>query len=185
MQLRTSKAKRFFWASILVASLAAGSAWTLLTLFPANAKLDSTGIPSAFWASSIFLFFTSVVLQYGHHAVTQEQQRLFRKAMLVAVCCAVAFLVTQSLAIHRLIVRQNAELVSVDANGFVLTFVALHAMHVMVAVLVLVYVTVEGFADRYDHEYHWGVTACTGFWHGLGMAWCFILAAIVISLHGT
>jgi len=183
MQPRTSNAKQFFCVAIFVGLVAAGGAWALIALVQPPPEIGSTGIPNAFWFSSIFLFLTSVSLQFGLDAVTREKQPKFRKAMTIALCFALAFLSTQSLAIYQLIVRQNPEQVSVDANGFVLTFAALHAMHVTLAMLVLVYVTVEGFSYRYDHEYHWGVTACTWFWHGLGIAWCFILAAIVISLY--
>jgi len=44
-----------------------------------------------------------------------------------------------------------------------------------------VYVTVQALADRYDHEYYWGVTLCAWFWHALGLVWCVILATMGIA----
>ncbi len=52
----------------------------------------------------------------------------------------------------------------------------------VVAVLVLVYVIVQGLSNRYDHEYYWGVVVCTYFWHALGWVWLCILGASLIAL---
>jgi cytochrome c oxidase subunit III len=48
--------------------------------------------------------------------------------------------------------------------------------------LFLVFVTVQGFADRYDHEYYWGVLVCACFWHALGIVWLAILFVLVIAV---
>src|SRR5205807_9561702 len=58
---------------------------------------------------------------------------------------------------------------------------ALHAMHLSLALLFLIWVTLNALADRYDPEYSWGVTVCTSFWNGLGIAWMCILMAFVIA----
>jgi hypothetical protein len=59
--------------------------------------------------------------------------------------------------------------------------VALHAMHFTLALMFLVWVTLGAFADRYDHEYFWGVVVCAWFWHALGIAWGCILIVFAIS----
>ena len=58
---------------------------------------------------------------------------------------------------------------------------ALHGMHFVVAVLFLSYVTVRALADRYDHEYYWGVSVAAWFWHALGVVWIGILAVFAIA----
>ena len=57
---------------------------------------------------------------------------------------------------------------------------ALHGMHFVIALLFLSYVTVQAFADRYDHEYFFGVTVCSWFWHLLAVVWCAILVVMMI-----
>jgi hypothetical protein len=42
-------------------------------------------------------------------------------------------------------------------------------------------VTLGALADRYDHEYFWGVSLCAWFWHALGIVWVCILIVFVIS----
>jgi heme/copper-type cytochrome/quinol oxidase subunit 3 len=57
---------------------------------------------------------------------------------------------------------------------------AMHALHVIVALLILTYVTLRALSDRYDHEYSFGIAACSWVWHFLGIMWVFILGAYVI-----
>jgi heme/copper-type cytochrome/quinol oxidase subunit 3 len=57
----------------------------------------------------------------------------------------------------------------------------LHGMHFVVALLFLCHITVQAMADRYDHEYYWGVTVCAWFWHALGVAWVAILFVMLIA----
>ena len=66
-------------------------------------------------------------------------------------------------------------------TAFVLALASLHAMHVIVATLFLSLVTVRTFAERYDHEYYWGVSVVAWFWHGLGIVWLAILAVFAIA----
>ena len=49
------------------------------------------------------------------------------------------------------------------------------------ALLFVVFVTVNGFADRYDHEYYFGVRVCTAFWHILCVVWLAILGVFAIA----
>lgn len=73
--------------------------------------------------------------------------------------------------------------IATGANGFVLVFVTLHGLHFFVALLCLIFVMLQAYANRYDHEYHWGVTVCSAFWHLLGLAWFAILAVFAITMR--
>ncbi len=66
------------------------------------------------------------------------------------------------------------------ATALVIGAAAMHALHVVVALLILTWVTLRGLNDRYDHEYSFGVLGCSWFWHGLGVMWIFILGAFII-----
>jgi heme/copper-type cytochrome/quinol oxidase subunit 3 len=75
--------------------------------------------------------------------------------------------------------------VETGASPYVAVISALHAVHFVVALMFLVFVTVHAFADRYDHEYYFGVTICSWFWHALGVAWLIVLGVIgVIVTYG-
>ena len=68
------------------------------------------------------------------------------------------------------------------AHVFAFVFVALHAMHFVVALWFLTFVTLKARYERYDHEYYWGVTVCTWFWHALGLVWLAILAVFAVAI---
>jgi heme/copper-type cytochrome/quinol oxidase subunit 3 len=76
--------------------------------------------------------------------------------------------------------HQNAGEAQLGATSLVMGAAAMHALHVIVAMLVLTYVTLRGLDDRYDHEYAFGIAVCGWFWHILGILWVFILGAYLI-----
>ncbi|MFO1093983.1 MAG: hypothetical protein U0992_11835 [Planctomycetaceae bacterium] len=46
--------------------------------------------------------------------------------------------------------------------------------------------TARAHAERYDHEYYWGVSVCAWFWHALGIAWLFVLLCLALAaIYGT
>ena len=70
---------------------------------------------------------------------------------------------------------------AMGAGAFIFVLAALHGLHFTVALLFLAFVTLRAFADRYDHEYYWGVMVCTFFWHGLAWVWLCILAVFACA----
>jgi len=139
------------------------------------------GSPPAFLVSSVLLLIGSASLSQACGFVRHERQRPFRRHLLLSLVVGTLFVATQTYALTWLIRRQPPEDVQVGTVAFVAVMAALHAMHFVIALLFLVFVTVRAFADRYDHEYYWGVTICTWFWHILGIVWLLVLAVIAIA----
>ncbi len=141
-------------------------------------------IPAAFAFSTTFLVLCSVAQARGLAAVRRERQHQFRRDMLWGLVFGAAFVGVQAFGmwciVQNLRAHQNAGEAQLGAGVLVMAAAALHALHVVVALLILTYVTLRGLSDRYDHEYSFGVAACAWCWHGLGIAWIFILGAYVI-----
>jgi heme/copper-type cytochrome/quinol oxidase subunit 3 len=76
---------------------------------------------------------------------------------------------------------RNPAASQLGVHGFVIMLTALHGMHFIVAQSILLWVTLSAFADRYDHEYFWGVTFAKWFWHALGIIWVGILFVFTIA----
>ena len=91
------------------------------------------------------------------------------------------FVGIQSFGLWCLIMQQRPEDASTGVNAFIVMLAALHGLHFVVALMFLSYVTIKGFAARYDHEYYWGVQICTWFWHALGVIWLAILGVFLIT----
>ena len=174
-------ALRFFALSAALLFVALGLSALLLKLSPTGDRREPTHIPPAFAASTLLLCCGSAALSRAVRFVRREQQRPFRRSLMWALLAGTLFVGIQTFALSQLIQQQPAEEVPTGAGAFVAVMAALHAMHFVVALLCLVSVTVQAFADRYDHEYYWGVTVCTWFWHALGIVWCAILAAMAIA----
>jgi heme/copper-type cytochrome/quinol oxidase subunit 3 len=178
---RSDFALRFFAISAALLFVALSLSSLLLTLSPTDVQRGPTQFPLAFAASTVLLCCGSVALSRALGFVKLERQHPFRRSLMWALLAGTLFVGFQTFALSQLIHQQPAEEVPTGVGAFVAVMAALHAMHFVVALLCLVYVTVQAFADRYDHEYFWGVTVCTWFWHALGVVWCAILAVMAIA----
>ena len=175
-------ARRFFLATILQAIVCLAIGFGLAVLFGQPPQSDRIRLPLAFQFGTAFLFVGSWFLHRGRHFVRLERQPEFRRALILALVFAVLFVGVQSFGLWGFMQStkdyQNPQ---TNTHGFVFMFAALHAMHFVVAQSVLLWVTLAAFCDRYDHEYYFGVTFATWFWHVLGIAWVAILCVFRVA----
>ncbi|MDG1897067.1 MAG: cytochrome c oxidase subunit 3 [Fuerstiella sp.] len=175
-------ARRFILATTTQAAICIGIAWTLAALIDIPEPSDRIRLPKAFQFGTFCLLIGSWFLHVSHNHVQGERQMQFRRSLLLALLFAVLFTGVQSYGLWAFM-RSTTDYQDPQLNthGFVFMFAALHAMHFLVAQSVLLWVTLSAFLDRYDHEYYWGVTFATWFWHALGIAWIAILCVFSIA----
>jgi len=178
-----SRAARYFFVTVVSVISLAIVAWWLVSRLPFDSTSPQSQLfPFAFWISSMLLIAGSVVMSRAVQFVRLERQRPFRRSLLVALALGALFWGVQSYGLWTLMPHdRTAEAAQSGVTVFVLMLAALHGMHFVVAVLFLSYITVRAMADRYDHEYYWGVTVCAWFWHALGIVWIGILAVFAIA----
>ena len=173
---QTLMARRFFLATILQAGVCAGLALLLAAVFGAPAPAPSVRLPAAFKLATVCLALGSWFLHTSRDYVRQEKQAEFRRALAQALGFAVLFVGVQSFGLWGFMkATTDYQNTQVNTHGFVFMFATLHAMHFLIAQSVLLWVTLAAYCDRYDHEYYFGVTVATWFWHALGIAWLAIL----------
>jgi cytochrome c oxidase subunit 3 len=175
-------ALQFFGVAALALFAAGVFAGGLMRVWPAT-SFPQASFPPVFGISTLLLFMGSASLSQALAAVRRERQVRFRRWLLLALCAGTLFVATQLTALNWLVRRQNPEEVQTGSSAFVAILAALHGVHFVVALLFLVFVTVRARADRYDHEYYFGVTVCAWFWHALGVAWLVVLG--VMAMTGT
>ncbi len=177
-------ALRYFHVLVLVFVAAGGLGAGLIYLLPAFAAPATFSLPGAFWISSGFLGVSSLMQHRSILAVRLERQRIFRRRLLLALVAGIGFVAVQSYGLWCLLQFQprTAQAVSTGPEAFVFVLTMLHGMHVTIALMFLTYVFLKSLTYRYDHEYYWGVTFCSWFWHGLGMVWLAILAVFLIAI---
>ncbi|MFQ5732110.1 MAG: cytochrome c oxidase subunit 3 [Planctomycetaceae bacterium] len=176
-----SFARRFFLAAIAVCGAAAGLSSALMLGFPPP-PAEALRLPGAFVVTSLLLLVVSGALHRAVQLVRQERQRPFRRALCFALFAGVAFVGVQGYGLACLLTMEDPVRAQTGAVAFVFAFAAMHGLHVVVALLFLLFVTLRATADRYDHEYYWGVAVTGWFWHALGIAWLAILAVISIAV---
>ena len=166
---------RFFVVSASLFALAGGAAYVLIRFWgPAS-------VTAVFAVSTTLLMTCSAFLQNAQFQVQRERQQPFRRSLIVAMTAGTLFLTIQSLGLWSLLQVQNPSEAQTGIQIFVLVFAVLHGLHLSVALLFLIYVSLKAFADRYDHEYYWSGTVCAFFWHLFGLVWLLILTVFGIS----
>jgi heme/copper-type cytochrome/quinol oxidase subunit 3 len=180
---RSTYALRFFLLAAFLFVVAAGVSFVLLKWFPPVVTIGPSRFSRAFGFSTLFLFSGSGCLFRAVESVRRERQRAFRSWLILALTSGTLFVATQAYALICLIRHQPVDEATEGAAAFVAVFATLHAMHFLVALMFLCHITVQAMADRYDHEYYWGVTVSAWFWHVLGIVWMAILFVMMIARY--
>ena len=177
---RSLLARRFFVlssgllsAAMLIAMV--GIRWL------SHAPSDRSVMPIAFGISTVFLFAGSVTLQRAAWLVRVQRLESFRRWLVLSLITGTLFAGIQICGLWRLAQNQTRqgqslpESAETGANAFVAMAAGLHGVHFVIALLFVAWITINAFANRYDHEYSGGVTFCAWFWHTLGIVWLAIL----------
>jgi len=174
--IRVSLARRFFLATICQAILVLAGMMFLAAVLGRQSPSEKLRLPGAFVLSTVLLGLGSWYMERARVYVRREKQAEFRRSLLLALISAMLFVSVQGYGLWAMDkgprTTENSQL---GVHSFVIMFTALHGMHFLVAQSVLLWVTLSSFADRYDHEYSWGVTFASAFWHILGVVWLCIL----------
>jgi cytochrome c oxidase subunit 3 len=178
---RSRLAVRFILTAAGVYAAALGLAGLLIRLLPVSDAPTEAMLPPALWITTGLLIAGSAALQRAAQLVRREKQVPFRRSLVTALVLGTLFVGIQTYALRCLALHQIPAEVQTGSNAFLTVFAVLHAIHFTLALLFLVWVTLSALADRYDHEYSWGVTLCSLFWHALGVAWGVILGAFLIA----
>lgn len=139
-------------------------------------------LPLSFWVSTVLLILASLFLQRAVWLVTRQRVAEFRRWLIAAFVSASGFVFVQSFGMNHLM---SVHFAQVDGSTkiyglcFVLAFI--HALHVLGGIIYLAYVLFQAYRNRYDHERHWAVDNCAGYWHFLDVVWFAMLATFLIT----
>ena len=170
----------FFASAVAILLTAAVVAWFAVKATANHASWHQTGFIASFIVSTVLLITGSVQLIRASTFVRMERQAEFRRCLAWAVLVGTAFMSVQSCGLTLLAGASGMGLAS-EVRHAAFAFIFLHAIHVTIAVLFLLYVFLRATSDRYDHEYSWGVTVSGWVWHGLGVIWMAILTLFIIA----
>ncbi|MFP6765936.1 MAG: hypothetical protein VB858_20060 [Planctomycetaceae bacterium] len=180
LQRQSNLAVAFFSLSAVLLVVSFTSAWLLIEGLSFRPIRDRILFPGAFAVSTGLLAAGSLTLHRASILVRYEKQRAFRRNLAWSLLLGTIFVATQVYGLWCLIAQQaSASAVGLKDGAF--AFALLHGVHFIVALLFVAFVFLRAYADRYDHEYSWGVTFCAWFWHALGITWLAIMTAFLIA----
>jgi len=183
---RVPTARLFFAIAAGCLAVAIGLAWLLMKLL-GRAEGGDARFAAAFAVTTALLLAGSWRLQQALECVRQERMALFRRRLHQGLAAGVLFMAIQTYALWTIMPTRearSAEDAALGVTPFVLGLAGLHGLHFLVATLFVAWVAAQAAGQRYDHEYHWGVTVCTWFWHLLGIVWLAILTVYAIAFRG-
>lgn len=178
---RSFFAVQFFLTGVLLLSIAGTCAWFMPRWPELVGRSRETFFPPIFVVSTACLLLVSGTLWQAEAHVMRERQRPFRANLLWALLAGTCFLAVQAYALSAYLSQHDGTSAGHGATQFIVVSVALHAMHVSIAWLFLLYIFLQARMDRYDHEFYRGITYCAWFWHVLGAIWILVLCVIAIA----
>ena len=128
------------------------------------------------------LLLVGVFLQRACWLVHRERQLEFRRWLIWAWVAAVVFILIQGFGLRDLLTHhftQSDGSTKVYGMSFTLSF--LHALHVLGGMVFLGFVIFQALRNKYDHERHWAVDHCAGYWHFLDIVWICMLIMFVVT----
>ena len=180
---RLRDAQRGAFILMLLTAVSLGVFVSCIRVFGQPHRSDTLQFPIAFGISTLLLLAGSIAMIRAHFFVRMERQADFRWWLKFAAGCSALFMGIQSYGLLWMTpATKSAAGTSLGVRPLVMMLAGLHAMHFFIATLFISVVLSRSIADRYDHEYHWGVTVCAWFWHLLGIAWMAILAVFAIAI---
>ena len=165
-----------------IATLAAYSIIRTQAFQPIKRDYLPLDLPKVFIYSTVLLVLVSLFLHRATTLIHRERRQEFRNWLFYALLAAVAFVGIQYQGMHFLV---STHLTASDGTtkvyGLCFTLALVHALHVIGGIGFLVYILVQSFRNRYDHERHWPVDNCASYWHFLDGVWLIMLATFLIT----
>lgn len=181
------RAKLVFW--LFVASLGMFFAAMILVYVlvlkgmrsaDASVGFQELVLPAAFWFSTVCLVVISVALQKASWSVAAEDIDQMHRWIDIAASFSLVFSLLQYLGLYSLIELHLAhEDSSYRLSGICFALSLVHALHILGGMVYIGWIKVQGLRRRYDHERHWAVDNCAGYWHFLLVVWFGMLAAFL------
>lgn len=178
----SQQALHFFALAIASLTTAALMTWSLSSWFGKLTEKPEVIFPPAFLVSTALVGFGSFALTAALQYVRRERQREFRFWLLLSLLTGTLFMGVQGFALWSIFPEiRTRDSATVDSLAFILCLTALHCLHLLIGTLFVAFIISRSWANRYDHEYYWGVRICVWFWHFLFIVWLAIMAIISIA----
>lgn len=137
----------------------------------------AAALPAGLWISTALALLLSAALVMAERAIRSGRARGLTRLLSLALGLAIAFLAAQLSNWMQMAAANTLPQQSLAAFGFWILTV-LHAAHVLLGLVPLVFVLVRAVGGRYTTADHEGVHLLAMYWHFLAVTWIAILAVL-------
>ncbi len=130
-------------------------------------------IPTLFYLSTFLILLSSFFMQWAVMASRNGQSSTIRITLLVTLGLGLGFIFVQFLA-WNMLVNQGIFLVGNPSGSFLYVISGLHVLHLVGAILYLMYVITKAIRDKISRENYLAVQLCATYWHFLGGLWIYL-----------
>ncbi len=138
-------------------------------------------LPHIFILNSVIIVLSSITMQWAFIAAKRDELLKIKIAISLTAILGFMFIAGQYYSWSRL-VEDNVYFVSNYASGsFIYIFTGLHAVHLVSAIIVLMFTLVSTFRFRVHSKNLLGIEMCATYWHFLGGLWLYLYFFLLLN----
>ena len=136
-------------------------------------------IPSVLWMSTAVLLASSVTMELARRSFQNWKPLAFRKWMSATFVLGVLFICGQLLAWQQL-AEQGIFIQSNPHSSFFYVLTAVHALHVLGGIVVLLYVLVQSWLYKLTPGVSSAPALCATYWHFVDAVWIYLFVVLFV-----
>lgn len=137
-------------------------------------------LPPIFWATTAILVLSSVTHQLAFFHAKKDNLDQVKGWMLITALLGLAFLVTQFYAWVYLVNINVYFSGNNVAGSFLYVLTGLHGLHVISAVIFVLWIAVATFRFKVHSRNILGIELCTTYWHFLDALWIYLFVFLLL-----
>lgn len=175
-QLRRKTSKQMLWVGIISIFMVFAGLTSAYVISTSREDWVSFNLPIAFYISTALILASSICFILAKKAIQKDAKSQTSLFLSMTLVLGIGFVVSQFMGFKELI---EAGLYftgnqSNIATSFIYVITVTHLVHVIAAILVLVFVVVKQLKGAYSKEAYLGIEMGGIFWHFLDILWVYL-----------
>jgi len=175
-KLRRKTSIQMLWVAIIsMVMLFAGltSAYIISTKREDWVSFD---LPNAFYVSTIIIILSSITFIIAKKAIKKDKKNKTSLFLTLSLILGFSFIISQFYGFKELI-DDGLYFTGKQSNiatSFIYVITVTHLVHILAAVIVLIYIVYKQLSGRYSKENYLGIELGGLFWHFLDILWIYL-----------
>lgn len=136
-------------------------------------------LPSILWFTTVVILLSSVTMQWAFIAAKKDDTKTVRLMSVLTSILGLVFLIGQVLGAIQL-GKEGVRLSGNPSGSFVYILAGVHAVHLVSAFILVLFVLVNSFRFKNSRKYLLQIELCTTYWHFLGVLWLYLFVFLLL-----